>query len=417
MARHSRLALALCLGAQLMIGTSLQAKEGDIPSYELDTVIQLALERNPTMTEAQGLIDQSQGQQIAAGAYPNPTLYGQSGRGAIRDPSLGVELTEYAVTVGQPLEWPAKRAARQRAADAGFAGAGAGFSEKQLNLMAEVRIAFDELLFAQRQAELAQQNLAIMEDVKRIVNTRVRLGEAPQFEAIKAQVEVLKANQVVTRARNTVRATRVALDTLTVGALGRVYTIKGDFRPIPSELHLEDLVASMLKNHPSLNRLARLVERADYTVDFERQARVPNVTVGGGYWREIGREAVTANLSVPVPIWYQRKGEIASALGVRRQQEAELLRMRNELLRAVNLHYQDVQTTAELIRVFEEGLLKQAEEALRIAQFSFRQGAASLLEVLDAQRVQRQILFDYTQARYDLSISLTRLERSIGGPL
>lgn len=417
MARHSRLALALCLGAQLMIGTSLQAKEGDIPSYELDTVIQLALERNPVMTEAQGLIDQSQGQQIAAGAYPNPTLYGQSGRGAIRDPSLGVELTEYAVTVGQPLEWPAKRAARQRAADAGFAGAGAGFSEKQLNLMAEVRIAFDELLFAQRQAELAQQNLAIVEDVKRIVNTRVRLGEAPQFEAIKAQVEVLKANQVVTRARNTVRATRVALDTLTVGALGRVYTIKGDFRPIPSELHLEDLVASMLKNHPSLNRLARLVERADYTVDFERQARVPNVTVGGGYWREIGREAVTANLSVPVPIWYQRKGEIASALGVRRQQEAELLRMRNELLRAVNLHYQDVQTTAELIRVFEEGLLKQAEEALRIAQFSFRQGAASLLEVLDAQRVQRQILFDYTQARYDLSISLTRLERSIGGPL
>lgn len=417
MARHSRFALALCLGAQLMIGTSLQAKEGDIPSYELDTVIQLALERNPTMTEAQGLIDQSQGQQIAAGAYPNPTLYGQSGRGAIRDPSLGVELTEYAVTVGQPLEWPAKRAARQRAADAGFAGAGAGFSEKQLNLMAEVRIAFDELLFAQRQAELAQQNLAIVEDVKRIVNTRVRLGEAPQFEAIKAQVEVLKANQVVTRARNTVRATRVALDTLTVGALGRVYTIKGDFRPIPSELHLEDLVANMLKNHPSLNRLARLVERADYTVDFERQARVPNVTVGGGYWREIGREAVTANLSVPVPIWYQRKGEIASALGVRRQQEAELLRMRNELLRAVNLHYQDVQTTAELIRVFEEGLLKQAEEALRIAQFSFRQGAASLLEVLDAQRVQRQILFDYTQARYDLSISLTRLERSIGGPL
>jgi cobalt-zinc-cadmium efflux system outer membrane protein len=91
--------------------------------------------------------------------------------------------------------------------------------------------------------------------------------------------------------------------------------------------------------------------------------------------------------------------------------------MRNELLRAVNLHYQDAQTTAELIRVFEKGLLKQAEEALRIAQFSFQQGASSLLEVLDAQRVQRQILFDYTQARFDLSIALTRLERSIGGSL
>ena len=417
MAHHGKLVLVMLLGVQCLNGMAAQAKEGDLPSYELDTVIQLALERNPLMAEAQGVIDQSEGQQIAAGAYPNPSIYGQGGRGALRDPSLGVDLTEYAVTVGQPLEWPGKRTARQRAADAGFAGAGAAFSEKRLNLMAEVRIAFDELLFAQRQAELAQQNLGIVEDVKRIVNTRVRLGEAPQFEAIKAQVEVLKANQVVTRARNTVRATRVALDTLTAGALGRTYAIKGDFRRVPGELQLEGLVASMLQTHPSLNRLARQVERADYTVDYERQARVPNVTVGGGYWREIGREAVTANLTVPVPVWYQQKGEIASALGIRRQQEAELLRVRNELLRAVNLHYQDAQTTAELIRVFEEGLLKQAEEALRIAQFSFRQGASSLLEVLDAQRVQRQILFDYTQARFDLSISLTRLERSIGGPL
>ena len=417
MAHYGKLVLAMLLGFQWISGMAAQAMEADFASYELDTVIQFALERNPLMSEAQGVIDQSQGQQVAAGAYPNPSIYGQGGRGALRDPSLGVDLTEYAVTVGQPLEWPGKRAARQRAADAGFAGAGAGFAEKRLNLMAEVRIAFDELLFAQRQAELAQQNLTIVEDVKRIVNARVRLGEAPQFEAIKAQVEVLKADQVVTRARNTVRATRVALDTLTAGALGKVYTIKGEFRQIPRELQTEDLVASMLKNHPSLNRLAKQVERADYTVDYERQARVPNVTVGGGYWREIGREAVTANLIVPVPIWYQQKGEIASALGIRRQQEAELLRMRNELLRAVNLHYQDAQTTAELIRVFEKGLLKQAEEALRIAQFSFQQGASSLLEVLDAQRVQRQILFDYTQARFDLSIALTRLERSIGGPL
>ena len=35
--------------------------------------------------------------------------------------------------------------------------------------------------------------------------------------------------------------------------------------------------------------------------------------------------------------------------------------------------------------------MKQAQEALRIAKFSFQQGASSLLEVLDAQRVQREI--------------------------
>jgi len=67
--------------------------------------------------------------------------------------------------------------------------------------------------------------------------------------------------------------------------------------------------------------------------------------------------------------------------------------------------------------VLEKGLLKQAEEALRIAKFSFQQGAASLLEVLDAQRVQRQVLFDYAQARFELSVALSRLERAVGGVL
>lgn len=61
--------------------------------------------------------------------------------------------------------------------------------------------------------------------------------------------------------------------------------------------------------------------------------------------------------------------------------------------------------------------MKQADEALRIAQLSFRQGASSLLDVLDAQRVQRQIVIDYNLAKYGLSLALTRLERALGGTL
>ncbi|MFO0733299.1 MAG: hypothetical protein U0361_20505 [Nitrospiraceae bacterium] len=46
---------------------------------------------------------------------------------------------------------------------------------------------------------MAKQDGQIVEDVRRIVNTRVKLGEAPRFEAVKAEVEVLKANQIITR--------------------------------------------------------------------------------------------------------------------------------------------------------------------------------------------------------------------------
>jgi outer membrane protein, heavy metal efflux system len=159
------------------------------------------------------------------------------------------------------------------------------------------------------------------------------------------------------------------------------------------------------------------VEQADRNVQFERHARVPNVTFNGSYAREYGREGFDFGVSIPTPIWYQQQGEIAKALGAKRTEEAAMLRTRNLLVKDVNQYFQDAETTAHLIEVFEKGLLKQAQEALRIAQFSFQQGAVSLLEVLDAQRVQQQILFDYAQARFELSIALTRLERAAGGLL
>lgn len=403
---------------------SLSHAAGESPGlYTLEGIVQLALERNPVMAGAQASIDQSAGRRVAAGAYPNPTIHGNSGRGEIRDvgranirDSLATEsLTEYNATVGQPLEWPAKRAARQSAAEAGLAGATVGLAETKLNLTAMVKIAFYELLLAQRDLELAKLNGQIVEDVRRIVKARVRLGEAPQFEAIKAEVEVLKANQLVTRAENVVRVTRVVLDTLTVGALGPSFTIAGDFEILQPNMTLDALLVRAGDQHPTLQRLTNLIQQADRTIEFERQARVPNITVNGSYWREIGREAITAGLSVPTPIWYQQQGEIATALGGKRREEAEWLRARNGLLKEVNQHFQDAQTTATLIDVFEKGLMKQAQEALRIAQFSFQQGASSLLEVLDAQRVQRDILADYAQARFDLSVSLARLERAVGG--
>ena len=78
---------------------------------------------------------------------------------------------------------------------------------------------------------------------------------------------------------------------------------------------------------------------------------------------------------------------------------------------------QEVRTAQDQLQVFESGLLKQAEQTLIVARTSFRQGAASLLDVLDAQRVYRQTLLEYAQTRADLSVALVRLERAAGMPL
>ncbi len=405
----------LVSGVQLLSLSTYAATSEPHSVYTLNTVIGLALERNPTMAGAQGYVRQSRGQQVAAGAYPNPSISGTAGRGTIRDPSTGTSILERTVTVEQPLEWQSKRRARQQAADAGAAGASAAMEETRLNLIAEVKVTFYQLLFAQRDVELATQNLTMVEEVLRMVKARVAAGEATPFETMKATVEVQKAKKEVARAQNALVAVRAKLDMLTAGTLGRQFSIQGDFESLQQELGLDALVARALEQHPTLRRLTKLVEQAQFSAILERESRIPNVTVQGTYHREAGDEAVTAGLSIPIPLWYQRQGEIETALGVRHRAEAERLRAQNEIAQAVTQHVQDARTANEQLQVFESGLLKQAEQTLRVARVSFQQGAASLLDVLDSQRVYRQTLLEYAQARADLSIALARLERAVGG--
>lgn len=103
------------------------------------------------------------------------------------------------------------------------------------------------------------------------------------------------------------------------------------------------------------------------------------------------------------------------AMGTHHRAQAEHIRIQHELEQAVTQYFQEMQTAQRQIQVFEKGLLYQAKEALDIARFSFRNGVASLLEVIDAQRVYRQTLLEFAQARAAYSLALTRLEQAVGG--
>ena len=69
-----------------------------VQTFQLQDILAIALEKNPLVTESEGVIEQKEGNKISASAYPNPTLYFQSGQGTVRDPN-GITLTERYVTL------------------------------------------------------------------------------------------------------------------------------------------------------------------------------------------------------------------------------------------------------------------------------------------------------------------------------
>lgn len=397
-----------------VLSSEVSAETGQKTGYTLNAILQLAFERNPRMDIGKEVIEARKGQELIAAAYPNPELDTWLGYSEFRDSLVTIETVERFVTVSQPLEWNPKREARKRVASLGLEGARASLEEIKVNLKADVKEAFYNVLFAEKRVKLAEKNLAIVKGLLRRVRTRVQAGDAPPFEEVRVKVELMKVGKEVVRAKGAVRAARATLNTLTAGTLGFKYSLKGDFAKWPKDLVLEDLTTYALEQHPALKKLQKYVEKAAHSHIHEKESRVPNFTVSGSYQRDAGREAYVGGLRVPLPVWYLREGEIAQALATQRQFEGQLLRMQNALIRDVNRNYQLSSTAAGQITTYEEGLLRQARESVRIARVSFKYGESSLLQVIDAQRVYWDTLVGYAQSRLDLSIALTKLERSLG---
>jgi cobalt-zinc-cadmium efflux system outer membrane protein len=407
--------LFLCLYSTASFVQAQPASSSDIlPTYTLQDVVKLAIAHNPAIQESQGILEQKEGQKQIASAYPNPTIAFQSGRGSLRDPSMGTTITERYITLSQPLEWPGKRDADQRAAQAGVESAQASIQGTQLDVIAATKHAFYNLLFATHQGDTAILNLESMNKVHNAVVRRIEAGEAPPFEGVKIKVELLKVEKERTRIQSVVQSFQAELNSLTAGSLGARFTIQGAFPSSLNAVSPPRLGESQITHHPLIMKWQKMVEEARQAYRREQQARMPNITLSGGYQRDVGREAYIGALSIPLPIWDQRQGKIAEAQGLLRQREATLVRIKHQLLKDIIQQTQIATAAAAQIDTYEQGLLKQAQEALRIAQVSFKFGEASLMDVLDAQRVLRQTHLDYAQAQYDLAIALTELERLVG---
>ncbi len=382
--------------------------------FTLETILNLAEQQNPSLAAFLANVEASQGEAVTARAYPNPTTTLTGGRAETHGGSPERSGNEYHATLVQPLEWPFKRASRIQAAQSRVETARLDTEGFKLFLQAEVKGAFYRVLLAGQQVELAVRNLDTVQELHRSVKVRVETGEAPAFELVKADVELLKAQNEVNRGHSQVELARASLNALLGNRLPRSFRIAGQFVSSKELAALEGLIERALETHPTISRQRQEVARWRYQLSFERQARVPDVGVGGLYARELDKQAVGVVLAVPLPLWDRRQGQIATAMAEGRRAEAELARSRAELTRAIAQEYQNYRIATQQLAVFETGLLKQAEEALRIARTSFLHGEAGLLDLLDAQRVQRATFQDYYAALYDLSVAEAQLQRVTG---
>ena len=97
--------------------------------------------------------------------------------------------------------------------------------------------------------------------------------------------------------------------------------------------------------------------------------------------------------------------------------EAQLKQTELQALVDVDKAYQSYVSARRVLELYTAENLGQLERLRTVANVSYQEGAASLFELLDAQRAYNGAMTAYNQARADYQMTLWDLEQATGHSL
>jgi cobalt-zinc-cadmium efflux system outer membrane protein len=155
-------------------------------------------------------------------------------------------------------------------------------------------------------------------------------------------------------------------------------------------------------------------ERADTETLLQRAMRSPNITVGGGYKRNLVDNSIVFGVTIPLKIFNRNEGEILRADAEQMQAANLVAAVRKDIELDVQRAYNAVEVNRQRVEYIRTQHIKKAEDASRVTLASYNLGGSTLMDYLDAQRTYRDALRVYNQALYDERVSLYELANSIG---
>jgi cobalt-zinc-cadmium efflux system outer membrane protein len=345
----------------------------------------------------------------------------------------------------------------------------------------QLRQAFTEAQRARENLELAEATRQEYEQTVRLTDAKVENGDLPRAELLRVQVAAVQFQEAVQQARLSYRqATRDILNALgaraedvsfvkptggptdgpaggdlvsggarvvktsfgsggpadaggAAGSPGRndradqagqqdllvdellQVNFKLDDRSVAQSL--DELRGIALAERPDVIAARHQYKAAERSTALARAQRARDVLVGVFYQRIGSDNTVGVNVSFPLLIHNNFYAAIEQAEAQREAATALTRQAEIQAITDVEKAHAAYQTARRILDLYNASTIERARRLKTIATFSYREGASSLLELLDAERSYNQTIASYNQARADYQLALWQLEQAIGKPL
>jgi HAE1 family hydrophobic/amphiphilic exporter-1 len=411
----------------------------------LPDAVRLAIARHQDVAKARAAADALKGKIREVRAQALPEIKLESNVTRWRDPSLlnasgldkfpeelrsalvpsAVNLFDYAVTVKQPLFTQGKVGAALRLASIEAEGAVSEIDRAEQDVALATTKAFYGLLWAERYRTLVGETQEQKKLHAAMARTRFQNGVATEVDVLRSEVAVANGAPDLVRADNAIRQARAELNYYLGRPLDSATRLSGDFQQKAWEQQdLAELERDALRRRPEIERL-RIAERSadtqlalakaedrvrlDFSGSYGLMSRLPQNLVNS----EFTRWSAGVNFTFPLFDGFKRSGLISQALANRRSAHLDREKFEQQVRLSIQQRYDDLQAAAESIAA-ANATVGEADKVLAMMQNNYKFGAATTLDIVDAETAVSVARTNLLRGLYDYSVGRANLRWSLG---
>lgn len=435
----------LCV-ATLVTANAFSAPAEDTGPLTLDmeTSVQLALQRNPNLKAARDNENAALAQirEVASGALPQISLSNNYTRN-LRRPAfffdLGGQVQKIEIgsnnaytsnlhleqTVFQNGQFGVKKA--RRIANLFSESSREGTKLTRDEVILNVRRAYYTVLLSRQIVSVFQETFSQTEAHFQDVKKKYEAGVSAEFDLLRSDVDRSEAKAGLLEAQNRLKLAKAALKNAIGLSLASRINVSGSlkYKPLPPD-QIETQSREALSLRPEMKQLNLQLEMARLNTSIQKGRYLPSLSLVGNYQFQ-GQSSdfqfgpterstsLTAGLNLRFDIFngfgtrarIQQARAQASSIEHQAESVGQLIKMEVE---QASLRMKDAQERIAARRKSVE----QAQKAHDIAKVRYDSGIGTQLELFDARLALNRTRANFLQAIYDYNIALCDWQKAVG---
>jgi outer membrane protein, heavy metal efflux system len=325
----------------------------------------------------------------------------------------------FGLGVSQDFPYPGKLRLRGEMAQRDADVVQQQYESVRRSILAEIKAAYFQLSYLSKTLGILESDGNLLQQVEKAADARYRSGIGNQHDLLQAQLERTKLLREINMHHLEVAKAQAQIKQLLNRSQSSLDIEPADFSETPLAYTFDELLLTTKGQNSEISGAQKMIDKQSLQVSLARKDFYPDFSLQYMWQRTDPaqyRAYYMLTFSVRVPIYRSRKQrpELAQAEAQLSQSRSEFEVQTQQVALELRTEFEVAQKTAELLKIYREGLLPQARAELEAGVAAYQNNRQDFQALLTSFLDVLHLDEEYWQSAAERETAIARLEQLTG---